>query len=334
MTVDERFERQLRAALVEQRPRNGAPAALREMVLAVPDSVRASSMPFRFLQAGVVPVSAFGITALALVLAAVGLTHAPINDLPGAGTGGVTGFDPSLTGMGLLAESASSIVIVGALLALLGGAVAIGVFFSPRSGTNRGRLYILVGLAGLAAGVGLVRLDIGLLGGNVGGAPLGYVPADSSMASGPAVYYELAQPGDPTVLIFSVHNTSALPVRIEGLVIPMHDGPTAEHWTALWLPPETEAQGAPGLDAIRPFAPFTLEPGALSTMYLAGRAGPCAFGPSFDASLAPGAQVDASAEFGPSLTIAYSVFGLSNTAEVDIGEKVVEPQRDNCVAFG
>ena len=92
-----------------------------------------------------------------------------------------------------------------------------------------------------------------------------------------------ARPGEPTVGLFSLQNTSLVPVQIEGVVVPEgYEESVSGHWTGLWMPDGGPGYDAPNLDQIRPFEPVTLEPGGHLVIYAAGRAGPCAFGPSSD----------------------------------------------------
>lgn len=335
MTSDIALERMVRDVLVASRPTEAASSALREKVLRIPTEVPMASMHGRLFRFGALPVAVLGIAAAALAFAAFGLTRVPASIPPGAGSGGVTGFDASITGMGLLPDFVPGATILGGLVAVLSGIWLAATFFSSRSGTNRGRASILLAIGGVALGLAIIRLDVGLSGGNVRGAPLGYVVQDTPVDPGPVVYYEDAATGAPSVLIFSLYNPSPVPVHIDGIVLPGVEGPTSRHWTGLWLPPANEPQSVPGVEAIRPFQPFDLAPGALSTFYLAAQGGPCAVGPSFDPRATPeNGQGQSFTQFGPSFTIAYSVFGLSNRADIDIGEEVVLPQRQNCVSFG
>jgi hypothetical protein len=330
MTTDADLERTLRLVLRAQAPSTGAPESLRAGVAAIPDRQPGDEPAWlRLLRPLSVPLAAAGIGAAALAIAAFGLTRAPVSNLPPGGVGGVPrGFDPSITGVGLLTGIVPTAVILGLALVVVSGVIAAGTFFSARSGTNRGRAYVLLGLVGVAAGIRLVQSDLGLEGGNVRAAPLGYVESPADRNSDVTVWSQTAAAGEPTVLVFSLRNASSLPVRIEGLVVPAGDEGSPRHWTALWLPPPGEEAGVPGLDVVRPFEPFTLAPEGLQTIYLAGLAGPCAAG----ATATPGIEDGdgASGVFGPKFTVAYSIAGIANTAEVDIAEIVVEPWREGC----
>jgi hypothetical protein len=330
MTSNTDLEQALRGLLRDQLP-DVAPGSLRARVERIPEAQRLGGWSFELVRSLLVPATAIGLAVVAVAVAASGVTRAPVDRMPPGGAGGIpAGFDPSITGLGMLTGIVPLAMLLGGALAISCGAFAAGVFFSARSGTNRGRAFVLLGLLGVAAGIWLVRLDIGLTGGNVRGAPLGFVEAATEEYADVTTWYETAEPGEPIVVVFSIYNDSAVPVRIDGLVMPSGHG-TSSHWTALWLPPVGQEAGAPGLELVRPFQPVDLAPGGLQVFYLSGRAGLCAFGRTFDpdAEYQEG-QVGGYTESGPTFTVAYSVFGVSNAAEVDIGERMLEPLRGGC----
>jgi hypothetical protein len=331
MTTDTRLDRALRTVLSEQRPDGGAPASLRARVLNIPDSVREQPAIMRFVRAIGVPLAAVGAAATAVVLTAFGMTRVPIQGLPPGTVGGaVRGFDPSIEGPGLVTEVLPTAVIAGLLLIVVAAAVTAGTFFSIRASTGRGRTIILLGVLGVAAGIGLIRFDAGFSASGYRGAPLGYVEAPSPFHD-ELVWIQTAGPGESTVGVFSVRNTAAVPVRIEGIVVGYSDEVAFGHWTALWMPPGGPGWDAPGLDEIRPFEPVTLEPGAGLILYAAGRAGPCAFGPSFDPTRQySDTEIAGYTELGPEVEVAYSVFGLASVAVIDIEETFAEPARAGC----
>jgi hypothetical protein len=332
MTTDAAFERALRTVLSEGRPVGGAPASLRGSVLGIPDSVREAPAIVRFVRAIGVPLAAVGAAATAVVLAAFGMTRVPIQGLPPGSVGGaISGFDPSIEGPGLVTNVLPTAVIAGLMLIVVAAAVTAGTFFSSRASTGRGRTIILLGIVGVAAGIGLIRFDPGLSAGNYRGAPLGYVEAPAGPLHDELVWIQTAGPDDPTVGVFSLRNTAAVPVRIEGILAAYSDGVVFGHWTAMWMPPGGPGWDAPGLDQIRPFEPVTLEPGAGLIVYAAGRAGPCAFGPSFDPSRQYSeTEIAGYTELGPLVQVAYSVYGLASVAVIDIEETFAEPARAGC----
>jgi hypothetical protein len=208
-----------------------------------------------------------------------------------------------------------------------------GTFFSPRAGTNRGRAIILAGILGVLLGIGLIRLDVGLTRGGIGGAPLGYVVAPvGPFGDDRSLYVLTAAPGSPSVSMFSLRNKGALPIRIEGVVVGEdYDDLVVGHWTALWVPPGGPGFDAPGLEAIRPFEPVTLQPGDELQVYAGGVAGACAYGPTFDPTTEDQPDYAGMSQIGPEITVAYSVFGLASMAQIDIGETFGEPSRNGCV---
>jgi hypothetical protein len=331
MTIDTELERPLRTVLSALRPAGGAPEALRDRVLQIPDSVREARAIVRVVRAIGVPLAAVGAAATAVALAAFGITRMPTQGLPPEGVGGaVTGFDPALTGPGLLTDVIPTAVIVGLSLVVVGGATAAGTFLSSRLGTNRGRAIVLAGIGIVLAGIWLIRFDFGVTAGGLRAAPLGYVEEPAGSLDHQIGWISTADPGEPTVGVFALRNTSMVPIRIEGLVVapnPVDVG----RWTAVWMPPGGSGYEAPTLDEVRPFEPVTLEPGAEVNLYVAGRAGRCAFGSTFDPIRDGSATAFAGySAVGPEVTVAFSAFGLTSIAQVDIGERFAEPARNNC----
>jgi len=335
MTMDRSLEPALREALDELRPHGAAPAALRSRVLAIPTTVRVESGWRRLVRPVAVPVASAGLVATAAAIAILGMATAPITlvDPVGGGEGQVPlGFDPSVEGMGLVAGVVPTAAIVGILLALAGGAAAARVFFSERASTNRGRATVVLGMLLLVLGVALARLDVGLSHGSVRAGPLNYVEDKAGVLHDEIVWISTAAPGEPTVGLVSLRNASPLPVRIEGFVVPPNNSDLiVGRPTGLWMPPGGPGYGAPSLDELRPFEPVTLQQTEELNVYLAGRAGECAFGPSFDpaAEYADG-EAGGYSYIGPRITVAYSVFGLTSTAEIDIEEIFAEPTRGGC----
>jgi hypothetical protein len=332
MTAEMRFEGTLRTALRAQRPAAGAPAELRSRVLEIPIVMRNEPMALRLLRGFGVPMAAVGIGAAAVALAAVGFTRAPVTGLPPVSGGTPTGFDPSIVGPGLITSVAPTAALLGLLVVVVAGAVAGGTFFSARAGTNRGRVIVLLGLLGVAAGIALIRFDAGLSDGSTRAAPLGYVEAPAgAFHDDQIVWVQTAAPGEPTVGLFSLRNEGILPVRIEGIVVDEHYSELQiAHWTALWVPLGEPGPGAPGLGQVRPFEPVTLEPGAELNVYAAGMAGQCAYGPLFDPTTEDQSDYAGMSQLGPVITVAYSVFGLASTAQIDIEEVFGEPGRNSC----
>lgn len=334
MTGQTPLERQIRAVLIDRRPAGGAPEALRARVLAVSVVHPHRTELTGALRIAAVPLAAAGIGMAAILLAALGFTREPLVALPPAGGGVVQGFDPQVEGPGFIQGVIPSAIYLGVAVAIVGGAAVLGTFFGPRAGTNRGRAIILLGLMAVGAGAWLVRFDVGLVDGGLSGAPVGYIEAPTGpFDDSDTTWLEVAAPGEPTMSIFALRNTSAVPVRVEGFQDTYRSTADVADWTAVWVPADGPGFGAPSLDKIVPFRPITLEPGQGLTLYLAGRAGRCAFGPTFDPQREYSAQELVGYRVrGPEITVAYSVFGLMATAGVSMRATFMEPHRADCFA--
>jgi len=329
----ETVEQRLRQAFVSTRPAGGLGSATRKAILDIPASAPAHGAIARLGRSVTVLAAAAAVGALAIVLAAVGIMRVPIEGLtPPNGGAPPNGFDPAITGSGLIAGVPPTAMLLGLALVLLGGGTAVANFISNRSATNRGRVLVLAGIAAVLAGIWLVRFDVGLRVGSLRAGLLGYVEAPAGPLDQALVYVSTASPGQTSVGIFSLRNTAALPVRIEGLVVSLgNDALASGRWAALWMPPGGAGYDAPPLDQVRPFEPVTLGPGEEINVYAAVRAGNCAFGPSFDPTKKySDAELVGYSQLGPDVTIAYSVFGLASTAQIDIDEAFAEPIRANC----
>jgi hypothetical protein len=336
MTIDRDLERMLGSALREQRPIGGAPPALRSRVDSIPEAFPSEWLVVRVLKRHTVTIAGAGLAAAAVVVSAVGFSRAPVIGLPSGGVAAQpTGFDPAIEGVGLLTGVVPSLAYVGWAVAALAAIVAFRELFSVRSGTTRGRVLIVLGvvIAGLASG--MARLDgWGWLSrGSTAAVLLGYdLEAPPSVFDlGGDVYYETAAPGEPTASMFSVRNTSILPVRIEGIVVPEGYASLAgAHWTAVWLAPSDAWDEIVGLDRVRPFEPTTIAPGEELQIYLIGRAGPCAYGPSFDPTDEADPDYAGASQLGPFVTVAHSVLGLTSTVAINTETTFVEPTRNAC----
>ena len=336
MTIRDTFDGDLRAVLVARRPIDGAPASLLARVERVPEDIRLAHPIAGILQRFAVPIAAVAVAGLAVLVAVVGFGREAVVNLPPGGSGVIaTGFDPLIKGPGLLVRPGQSLIIVGVALFILSAAVAGGTFFSPRTSTNRGRLLVLIGLAGMAGAAGLVAFDGGLRDGSIRAAPLGYVEAPTGPLQQDLIWLSTAQPGEPTVGLFSLRNGGPLPLQIQGIVVgEAYEALNVGHWTALWIPADSPGFSAPGLDKIRPFEPVTLDPGEEVQIYAAGLAGRCAYGPSYDPTREEDRALAGLSQLGPEIQVAYSVLGLETMTVVDVGETFAEPTRNDCPPAG
>jgi hypothetical protein len=331
MNLDPALERTLRAVLEQDRPQNGAPADLRAVVLGLPDHQRE---PFwlRLIRGPSLAVAALGVAATAVALAAAGFARLSITTVAPAAPGTTSpGFDPTVMGQGLVTQFVPLAQALGLIVVIVAGSAAVLTFLSPNSATNRGRITIIAGLVGVAIGLALMRLDVGLTRGGVAGNAIGYTTSANPQFGSEFVLISVAEPGEPVVGVVSIRNTSALPVRLEGLMAYGAFDPNADgnQWTGLWLNSDPNSHGVPGPDVLVPFRPITLEPDHEVNVYLAGRAGRCAYGPDYDPD-SPPTQPMVFSQAGPEFTFVYSVFGLTAQAVVDSGEIFVFPARDGC----
>ena len=328
---DTSLEARLRATLVDMRPAEGAPSRLRVRVESIPHQPR-DPMWMRAVKGRGIWFAATGIAVVAIAIATAGFSRIPWLSLPsGAPTTTSPGFDPALVGPGLIADDFAPLPdLFGMLLVLNAAAVAFATFIGPRIGTNRGRVVVVIALLGIAIGFGFMRPPIGLTAGGLRGAPVGYTWSANQFTNQNA-WISIADPGDPLVGIISLRNTSAVPVRIEGLISygPFDPDAAGTQWTALWIQGDPAEGGDPGLDSVVPFVPRTMEPGEELNVYLAARAGRCSYGPGYDPDNPPSESLSFSAA-GPEFTFAYSVFGLVTKAVIDSGEIFVFPSRNNC----
>lgn len=83
-------------------------------------------------------------------------------------------------------------------------------------------------------------------------------------------------------------------------------------------------RGFPGVEEATPFRPVDVPPDGRVLLYVVGRAGDCAFGPSF--------RVDDSHAYASSrkVRVAYSVLGLSSVGEVELPVTLAQPQSEDC----
>jgi hypothetical protein len=142
----------------------------------------------------------------------------------------------------------------------------------------------------------------------------------------PGVWYVTAEPGGPVVLAFDVGNPGPLPIRLLGVVERQDPEGSFLRWTAVWLHEDADG-GMPAVEEAAPFRPLEVPPDGHVVLYLVGRAGACAFGPSFRLEDADTGTFVTSRH----VRIAYAVLGLSSVGEVELPVTLAQPQSEECL---
>lgn len=318
------LEARLRAALADLQPVNGAPARLRARVDDIPNAASTSSRWLRSLFLAGTAAAGMGLIAL---LAAGRLQLAMPLPGPGAGNAPDPTFSPSIEGPGIWTSVVPQLPIVFVALAAIVGAA--GARWVLRARDLRGSMFLRAVLAvGACVAIAAPGFEPGFEPGSSYGPVLGLDVRASAPAGtdGPDAWYETAEPGGPVALMVSIRNPGPLAIRFEGIVeSETADNPIAFRWTAVWLP--RDANVYPNTtDRWQSFTPTVIEPGSEIQVNLVGRAGSCAFGPGFTLATPPGAMASRSR----SIQVAYSVFGLTQTADVELPMQIVEPYAEHC----
>jgi hypothetical protein len=323
------FEARLRAVLVEQRPIEGAPARLHARVGAIPDRVGAVGWLAR-MQA--LAASQRQLAALVGVLVVVAVA-ASVRSFIGPVTGGGVSpnalpFDPTVEGPGLVHNLIPTLWVAEALAILL----ALGLARSWRSRAgfdswrDMARGLVLIALIAVPAAMA-ISTPLQDWGGSVGTAlGFGYLVNPPPGSDAPGVYYVSAKPGESMIAFFDVTNTSALPVTLEGIVVPDSRSATGPRWTALALAPDRNVYPNE-VDRLFAFTPQVIAPNDRVTVYLVGKAGPCAFGPGYTADTV---GVTGYASMSRDLQLDYSILGLSATSTFTMPLQLVEPASPSC----
>jgi hypothetical protein len=325
---DAAFEVWVAGAMRELRPVEGSSDALSARVLAIPDGVRRRTWLGRVRdgQSGVLVVAGLA-TAFAGVLLWTSFRLLPSR--PGAIVSPAASFDPSIVGPGIVTSMAPSLEIARWVVAGLIAFFALRLLLMRRAGS--GRPLVLGGLGLLLAYVAspVVRYDPGLENGSFDALPLGFgVDAPEGPFETRDVWYETADPAQPTTIVISLRNAGPVPVRFEGIVGDLGDVfISSQPWKAVWLGPTEDHGSVAGMERASPFAPTTIAPGAELEVFLVGRAGPCAYGSTFHIG---DDAATGSLHLSPLIEVAYSVFGLLSTTSIEPRLTLAEPQRANC----
>jgi hypothetical protein len=127
--------------------------------------------------------------------------------------------------------------------------------------------------------------------------------------------------------MFSVRNEGPLPLRVEGIIGELGDVMVAAvPWRAVWIPPGPNWQEIGFLKDAKPFTPTVVGPGEELQLYLVGRAGPCAYGATYQV----GADVAGHAQLGTTVDVVVNVLGLSTSTPIDLPMLLAEPIRNGC----
>lgn len=320
------IESRLTAALGELRPIGPVPAVLRERVLAMPERHRGWSSAGRLGRLRLVLAS----TATVVVLLAIWRVPSLSSPLGGVQTTPpAAGVDPSIEGPGVITSMVPTLPIVGAaaVVGLLLLAVA-GIRRNPRRRTGT-----VAAVLALAVALGVVGLLMhpgpGDAGWNGFGPVLGFRQIDTPGTTDEEgqhleTLFEAAKPGEPFAVVFVVGNPGVLPVRLEGVLEdPDAASRIAPRWTQLAVGTDPNAIGQP-LDQVASFVPTDIAPGGYVTLYLIGKASPCAIGAE------PYAPDQAFAVRGPDIELAYSILGLRDTSTYHMPLVIEEPIRSGC----
>jgi hypothetical protein len=326
--TEARSEAAIRSFLVGERPADGAPEALRGRVLAIP------SVQVGWTRRLVTWLPAAAIAGLATIAIAVFGTWAAQSGLlapEGAGQATPQPFDPLIEGPGMTYGVARTLLFIPGFAAVLAG--LLGLRSLLRWFTRRRlRDLVPVGLCmAIVAGAIWLGSHPGFELGSFYQDPVGFgVHVDPAPGSGGATtFYETAAPGDEIAMAFSIRNPGPLPIRLEGVdQAAFVKDQVIYRWTSLWIAPvlySTDVQ------TLQPFRPTVVAPGDELLIYVVGKAGTCAIGPSFSLD---DAAVAGYTSRGRQLDLSYSVLGLGSVASLTLPFELLEPARNGCGAGG
>jgi hypothetical protein len=322
------LKRHLRDVLLEARPANGASPELRLRVLSVADARPRSRFAGFAVRVGWAAGSIAAGAAAILVLWFLGTRGVVPIEVPGRGALATpAAFDPTRTGLGIMPTVLPTLQWVPAIIAISAVIVAAWLVVRYRSRRSASGL-IGVGLA-LAVALGAVGISQhpGFVWGSGAYAALiglGVEQEPAPASGGVTTFYETAEPGGPIGVLVTLTNPGPLPIRLEGLVQPTPVSDFAPRWTALWLVSDPNAIGYP--DNLRPFQPIEVAPEGTVDLYLIGRAGSCAIGPTFKVPSRDVGYVSNDRD----IELAYSVFGLDRGGLFSLPFGIAEPVLNNC----
>lgn len=324
------LERHIRDVLVASRPTGGAPLDLRVRVLSIADRAPRSRFARAVLGLGWLAAGSIAATSAVVLLLSVLATRgaAPV-ETPGSGaTPTAVPFDPTRTGIGILSTVPSTLQWIPAIVTIT--AVVVAVWLIVRYRTRRRASSLIGTVLSLALALGALALSQhpGFVWGGGAYAPLVGLGAKQDPAPGSGgvtTFYETAEPRGAFGVLVTLTNPGPLPIRLEGLVQPAPIGVAGPQWTALWLGSDPDVI-AGSLDHVRPFEPIEVAPNGTVDLYLIGRTGACAFGPTFQLSTGVGGYLSIDRD----LELAYSVFGLERESVFTLPFAIAEPNSGTC----
>jgi hypothetical protein len=331
-TSDEPVERALRGLLAERRPADGAPDRLRQRVERLPELVGTAPRfgSIRSLGGVLAAAASLAVAALLVALLLSGRGVQPAVHGVGAVPSPGTTFDPTIDGPGIVDYVAPTLPY---------GALAIGVIstvlavvFLIRFRRRRRIVDVVGGVVLTIAGVSAIALSFhpGFVFGDQWGPRLGYgVQVTAAPGSdGPDTWYDTAAPGQPIEIEFTIRNPGPLPIRLLGVVQdPYAKQMVIYRWSALWLGGDPY-DGRTEIGDPQPFEPVDVQPNGYLRVYLVGKVGKCAYGPSF--SLANTSDVGGFASRGRQIHFAFSVLGLASGGDVTLPVALAEPTVNGC----
>ncbi|GEM_PF-5429668 len=326
------IEEQLRTALVEFRPADGAPATLRARVDAMPLRLGDPGIAGRMRRLVSTPTWVTGLMAvIAIALVAVAARH--VVPLPQAGGGApAPAFDPTVEGPGLVTTVVPTLLLAEGIVGLVFGLLSLRALSSSRRSRRPWftltKAVVMASSAAVFIWLASVQ-GVGVGGFNAWGPVLGFAteappPADGTSSDRQATVYLTAAPGKPFVYFFVVHNIGPIPVDLDGIVErPDAASVLAPRWTALALGTDPNAFGQP-VEQLVPFHPVALAPGDYVTLYVVGKVSACATG------LPPDRAGLSYAIRGPDIDLTYSVLGLTGSSHYLMPTQIAEPLVFGC----
>lgn len=142
------------------------------------------------------------------------------------------------------------------------------------------------------------------------------------------VMYEVAPPGRHfTFALLDLHADALVPVTLDAVEAANLDpanfyGPAV---TAAWLDREDSGNGGSS-GPVAPLSPVDLS--GYRTIWIAGRAGACSLGPSFNPQMAADDRVGATSI--DRITVQITVLGIPRRVELPLGFSLVEPSPGQC----
>ena len=329
---DQRLEAAVREMLEERRP-GAATRELRHRVarvsMNVPDGRRSRWMLPAVSFAATIAALGVAVAIAAFVIS--GPTLGPPMANVGASPVPSAAVDPLIDGPGIIAPHTSALSLPPALIVVPWMLATVPVVVILRRVDLRRRLGLVAAIALIGAlyvpayGVSVHPGFAHGHGWTQWGPLMGVaVPSLPERRFDDDTWIVTAGAGEPFGIVIDVANPGILPIRLGGVIDEPDPLGIDERWTGLRIHVDP-AGGMPGLEAASPFRPIDVPPEGHVLLYVTGRAGRCALGSAFDGAAEQYTERS-------SLRIAYSVLGLSASAEVDLPFLLAQPLRPGCVS--